>query len=200
MIGDVRSQLGSSEVALMLGVKLPTLAMWERRFGFPSACSGPGERRRFMRDEVLALRDALAEESSVAMAVRRARSRVADGLVRELVGACTEADARRCQAVLDSALARGPGGTLASCIVLDGIEKLFQLLTPDAPQWRFTAGVFSEWLADAPGRTDPPRPPVPRRRLDCAGVIVTGERLRTRVLELLNGPTVSVQARGGAPA
>jgi hypothetical protein len=64
--------LDLGHAAALLGVAPDTLLAWEARFGFPT--SNPSE-HRYNQSEVLALRDCIADEVSIAAAVARARER-----------------------------------------------------------------------------------------------------------------------------
>jgi hypothetical protein len=69
--------LRTIEAAELLGVTPETLRVWHQRFGFPSSCAVPGERRQFVIGEVIALRDALLNERSISVAVSKARANLA---------------------------------------------------------------------------------------------------------------------------
>lgn len=58
--------------AALLGVGPETLLAWEARYGFPTSSSSD---RRYNRSDVIALRDCISDEASVAAAVARARQR-----------------------------------------------------------------------------------------------------------------------------
>jgi MerR family transcriptional regulator, light-induced transcriptional regulator len=55
LAADVRIQI--SEVSRMLGIPVPTIRSWERRYGFPSPDRTDGKHRRYSRDEVELLRE-----------------------------------------------------------------------------------------------------------------------------------------------
>jgi hypothetical protein len=61
------------QAAALLKVLPETLLVWEARYGFPT--SSPAE-RLYNQSEVLALRDSLRQEPSIAAAVARARERI----------------------------------------------------------------------------------------------------------------------------
>ena len=63
--------LNVGDAASLLGIAPDTLLAWEARYGFPT--SSPSE-LRYSRSEVLALRDGLRDEVSIASAVARART------------------------------------------------------------------------------------------------------------------------------
>ncbi|HUA05380.1 MAG TPA: hypothetical protein VMB27_15855 [Solirubrobacteraceae bacterium] len=64
--------LDLDQAAAFLGVIPEMLLAWEARYGFPT--SSPSE-RLYSRSEILALRDTLRRERSIAAAVARARER-----------------------------------------------------------------------------------------------------------------------------
>jgi hypothetical protein len=64
--------LDLDQAAALLGVIPEMLLAWEARYGFPT--SSPSE-RLYSRSEILALRDTLWREPSIAAAVARARER-----------------------------------------------------------------------------------------------------------------------------
>src|SRR4051812_27451518 len=59
--GTGSSRLTISSVSSLLGVPVPTLRSWERRYGFPSPARTNGRHRRYAMDEVELLR-ALRDE------------------------------------------------------------------------------------------------------------------------------------------
>jgi len=71
---DIRT-VTPDEAAQLLGVNAQTLAMWTERFGYPARAPSRGSGRGYPYTEVVALRDALVSEVSVASAVRKAQRR-----------------------------------------------------------------------------------------------------------------------------
>ena len=61
--------------AALLGTSPFTLNMWEERFGFPVPERSADGQRLYADDAMLALRDALSCELSIAAAIGRARRR-----------------------------------------------------------------------------------------------------------------------------
>src|SRR5664280_2026145 len=53
--GDPRG-VPIKDVAQILGVPMPTLRSWELRYGVPALSRGPGQHRRYLPEEVNALR------------------------------------------------------------------------------------------------------------------------------------------------
>ena len=64
--------LDLSYAAGLLGVSPETLMAWEARYGFPTSSASD---HRYNRSDVLALRDSILDEVSIAAAVARARRR-----------------------------------------------------------------------------------------------------------------------------
>ncbi len=64
--------LDLSHAAALLGISSETLLAWEARYGFPTSSTSD---RRYNQSEVLALRDSISDEASIAAAVARARRR-----------------------------------------------------------------------------------------------------------------------------
>src|SRR5947209_2006396 len=62
------------EAAQLLGVSAETLCVWEAAFGYPHAEAAPTGERWYVRDQVHALRRALARELSIPAAIRSARA------------------------------------------------------------------------------------------------------------------------------
>ena len=54
-VGDPRG-VPIKDVAKILGVPMPTLRSWELRYGIPTLSRGRGQHRRYLPDEVNALR------------------------------------------------------------------------------------------------------------------------------------------------
>jgi DNA-binding transcriptional MerR regulator len=73
-MSDTAQLIPTMEAAQLLAVEPNTLRHWQERYDFPRTYRSSEGRRRFRRDEVLALRAALREESSPAAAVARARA------------------------------------------------------------------------------------------------------------------------------
>jgi hypothetical protein len=67
--------LSGAAAAALLGVTEAVLADWERRFGYPTPVRTDGAGARYPQEMVLALREALDRELSVARALAAARRR-----------------------------------------------------------------------------------------------------------------------------
>jgi hypothetical protein len=66
-------RLTMSEAAAVLSVAPSALPAWEERFGYPHPVHGPTGQRLYALDELVALRDGLESELSVALAISKAR-------------------------------------------------------------------------------------------------------------------------------
>jgi DNA-binding transcriptional MerR regulator len=58
----------------VLNISAETLRLWEERYGFPAPARTPDGRDEYDRDQMIDLRDALVNSSSVAHAVAEARA------------------------------------------------------------------------------------------------------------------------------
>ncbi len=75
-VGDRRG-VPINAVAQLLGVPMPTLRSWELRYGIPSLSRGPGQHRRYLPEEITALRlmrDEIARGQKAAAAAQSVRS------------------------------------------------------------------------------------------------------------------------------
>ena len=110
-----------AEVAELLGVPMPTLRSWQRRYGIPDMSHTPGRHRRYSLAELHALRlmrDEIARGQRAAAAAQTVRTLLAgDGpaarLVEGLLAACEDLDSARVRDRLDDAEAElGLAGAL----------------------------------------------------------------------------------------
>jgi len=110
-----------SDVAQILGVPMPTLRSWELRYGIPALSRGPGQHRRYLPEEVNALRlmrDEIARGQQAAVAAQSVHQLLggqgpAQDLIRQVLGATERLDAASIRARLDEATATMG---LAACI------------------------------------------------------------------------------------
>jgi DNA-binding transcriptional MerR regulator len=65
----------AESAAALLGTSPLILSLWEERFGYPVPERGTDGQRLYADEAMLALRDALSHELSIAAAIRRARRR-----------------------------------------------------------------------------------------------------------------------------
>ena len=109
------------DVAQILGVPMPTLRSWELRYGIPALSRGPGQHRRYLPDEVNALRlmrDEIARGQQAGIAAQSVRRLLggqgpAQDLIHQILGAAERLDAASIRARLDEATATLG---LAACI------------------------------------------------------------------------------------
>jgi len=112
------------EVAQILGVPLPTLRSWELRYGIPTLSRGPGQHRRYLPQEVKALRlmrDEIARGQQAAVAAQSVRRLLggqgpAQDLILQILEAAERLDAASIRARLDEATA-----TLGLAICIDDV-------------------------------------------------------------------------------
>ena len=120
VIGDPRG-VPIKAVAEALGVPMPTLRSWELRYGIPTLSRGPGQHRRYLPDEVNALRlmrDEIARGRQAGVAARSVRQMLgtqgpAQVLIHQILDAAEILDASSIRARLDEAAATLG---LAACI------------------------------------------------------------------------------------
>jgi methanogenic corrinoid protein MtbC1 len=98
-----------SSVSSLLGIPVPTLRSWERRYGFPAPARTTGRHRRYTMDEVELLR-ALRDEITRGHPAREAilRGRASDGGCRgrdvdDVLDAAMRMDPERLRRTLDAA-------------------------------------------------------------------------------------------------
>jgi DNA-binding transcriptional MerR regulator/methylmalonyl-CoA mutase cobalamin-binding subunit len=109
------------EVAQVLGVPMPTLRSWELRYGVPAWSRGPGEHRRYLPEEVNALRlmrDEVARGKQAGVAAESVRRLLggqgpAQDLILQILEAAERLEAASIRALLDEATVTLG---LASCI------------------------------------------------------------------------------------
>ena len=109
-VGDPRG-VPIKDVALILGVPMPTLRSWELRYGIPALSRGPGQHRRYLPDEVNALRlmrDEIARGQQAGVAAESVR-RLLGGqgralkLIHQILGAAERLDPSAIRDLLDEA-------------------------------------------------------------------------------------------------
>lgn len=109
-VGDPRG-VPIKDVALILGVPMPTLRSWELRYGIPALSRGPGQHRRYLPDEVNALRlmrDEIARGQQAAVAAQSVRRLLggqgpAQELIHQILGAAERLDPSSIRDRLDEA-------------------------------------------------------------------------------------------------
>jgi DNA-binding transcriptional MerR regulator len=71
---DENDLMRAREAAQLLGASVETLRMWEAEFGYPAGRAAANRQRLYARDQVHALRHALARAQSIPAAIRSARA------------------------------------------------------------------------------------------------------------------------------
>src|SRR5688500_16811254 len=146
-----------SDVSSLLGIPVPTIRSWERRYGFPSPTRTKGAHRRYDASEVellRSLRDEIAAGVRAEAAVESIRGAGGDPEGAVLAAAITAAglafDASRIRSLLDESVARlGLDETIASVIlpVLREVGRLWEAGRCDVSQEHLTSQEVRSWLA-----------------------------------------------------
>ena len=68
-LGRPSGTVSAEIAAALLGTTPATLRLWEERFGYPVPADGPNGRRRYSYATVVALRQALNSQASIASAI-----------------------------------------------------------------------------------------------------------------------------------
>ena len=154
-----------SAVSALLGVPVPTLRSWERRYGFPRPGRTLGAHRRYSYrdiDQLRALRDEIASGASASEAVALVRARIAaDGegdVVQAIVEAGLNFDPATIRAYLDdAALERGLDAAIETVAlpVLREIGTRWQAGSCDVSQEHVSSQEIRAWLATRLGAGSP---------------------------------------------
>ncbi len=107
-VGDPRG-VPINDVAQILGVPMPTLRSWELRYGIPTLSRGPGQHRRYLPDEINALRlmrDEIARGQQAGVAAQSVRRLLggqgpAQDRIHQILAAAERLDPASIRAVLD---------------------------------------------------------------------------------------------------
>ncbi len=104
----------TNAAATMLGVSTNTLRSWERRYGFPQPRRSDGGHRRYVLEEIEALRQSLAETHNVSSAIALAQERgTGPSSSARLAAAYREFDKPTADRLLEESLAlRSPERTI----------------------------------------------------------------------------------------
>ncbi len=112
------------DVSRVLGVPMPTLRSWELRYGIPAWSRGAGQHRRYLPDEVNALRlmrDEIARGQQAGVAAESVRRMLsgqgpAQELIHQILTAAERLDAASIRGLLDEAT-----GTLGLAACIDDV-------------------------------------------------------------------------------
>jgi MerR family transcriptional regulator, light-induced transcriptional regulator len=160
------------KVALTLGVPMPTLRSWELRYGIPALSRGPGQHRRYLPDEVNALRlmrDEIARGQQAGVAAETVRRLLggqgpAQELIHQILGAAERLDAASIRARLDEGTATLG---LAACIddvLLPAMRQVgvwWAVGHCDVVQERMATEAVRAWLDRRSAFAPPPTRPRP---------------------------------------
>lgn len=158
-----------AEAAAVLGVPMPTLRSWERRYGIPVASRPAGRHRRYSEADLRAIRlmrDEIGRGERASVAARSVRALLgADGPAREhidaLLSASGDGDSGRLWAGLDRATADlGLVGCLDEVVfpAMKQIGQWWQDGHCDIDQERLTSETVRAWLEAQAARAPVPRP------------------------------------------
>lgn len=170
-VGDPRG-VPIKDVAEILGVPMPTLRSWELRYGIPSLSRGPGQHRRYLPDEVNALRlmrDEIARGQQAGAAAESVRRLLggqgpAQELIHQILGAAEQSDAPAIRAHLDEAAATLGLAVCIDDVLLPAMRQIgvwWAVGHCDVVQERLATEVIRTWLdrrsalAPAPTRSRP---------------------------------------------
>jgi len=148
---------------------MPTLRSWELRYGIPSLSRGPGQHRRYLPDEVNALRlmrDEIARGQQAGVAAESVRRMLggegpAQELVHQILDAAEQSDAPSIRAVLDKAAAALGPAVCIDDVLLPAMRQIgvwWAVGHCDIVQERLATEVVRTWLdrrsalAPAPSR------------------------------------------------
>jgi MerR family transcriptional regulator, light-induced transcriptional regulator len=155
---EADGQLAVSSVSRLLGIPVPTIRSWERRYGFPRPARTEGSHRRYDHrdvEQLRALRDEITAGIRPAEAVVTIRRRFASGhqqaeLVRRIVDAGLDYEGSAIRSILNRAEAEtGLDQTIQAVVlpVLREIGTLWQVGTCDVAHEHFVSQQVRAWLA-----------------------------------------------------
>ncbi|HEX2051379.1 MAG TPA: MerR family transcriptional regulator [Actinomycetota bacterium] len=158
MADHQRGKLTISDVSLLLGIPVPTIRSWERRYGFPSPARTPGRHRRYDAGEVERLR-ALRDEISAGVRAAEAIERVgrrsgADGddagVARAIADAGLAYDAPAIRSLLGEAALVFGFDAAVERVVLPAVRRVGELWEAgdcDVANEHLTTHEVRAWLA-----------------------------------------------------
>jgi len=205
----------------MLGVPMPTLRSWELRYGIPTLGRGPGQHRRYLPEEVNALRlmrDEIARGQQAGLAARSVR-RLLGGqgpaleLIHQILGAAERLDASSIRALLDEATATLGLAACTDEVLLPAMRQIGVWLSVghcDVVQERMATEAVRTWLDRRIAFAPPPSRPRPillacgpsdlhTIRLESTAVLLRYQGWPCRVLGART-PTVTLAAAALATA
>jgi len=156
VIGDPRG-VPIKTVAETLGVPMPTLRSWELRYGIPTLSRGPGQHRRYLPEEVNALRlmrDEIARGQQAGVAARSVRRMLgaqgpAQELIHQILDAAEVLDATSIRAHLDEAAVTLGLATCVDEVLLPAMRQIgvwWAVGHCDVVQERMATEAVRAWL------------------------------------------------------
>jgi MerR family transcriptional regulator, light-induced transcriptional regulator len=150
------SAIRTTAAAAMLGVSPSTLRSWERRFGFPAPRRSEGGHRMFDREDIEALRVALAEAGGLGAAVALARDRgTGPSTPSRLEDALARFDDRAADRLLEESLAVRSVERTVGEVLLPAVDALVARTGAGSPEHGLAFRWATGWLAAA-ARLAPP--------------------------------------------
>jgi DNA-binding transcriptional MerR regulator/methylmalonyl-CoA mutase cobalamin-binding subunit len=186
MGADVSVETGMSikDVSQLLGLPIPTIRSWERRYGFPAPQRTAGQHRRYGGEELRqlrALRDEIARGRSVSEAVEVVRERAraqepSDARITQLIDRWRAYDGDAAKILLDEAAEAGLGPVIQEILLpaLRQVGEMWQSGSCDVAEEHYATAQARSWLL---GHA---LPPSPRRRVPGSVILACGpEELHT---------------------
>lgn len=170
--GHIEGSLAISAVSDMLGIPVPTIRSWERRYGFPSPSRTRGKHRRYTAAEIeqlRALRDAIAH----GLTAREAATMLRDGAtdvgtrrpqIDELLRAAIDLDPNAARAVLDGVTESLGVETAVVDVALPALQEVgnrWKAGTCDVANEHLMTQAVRSWLARLLTLSPPPARPAP---------------------------------------
>ncbi len=168
----IERSLAIAAVSDTLGIPVPTIRSWERRYGFPSPARTRGRHRRYAAaeiDQLRALRDAIAQGHSAREAAAMLRDGPADASIRrpevdELLKAAIDLDPNAARAVLDGATESLGAEGAAVEVALPALHEVgdrWETGTCDVANEHLMTQAVRAWLARLLTLSPPPATPAP---------------------------------------
>ncbi len=156
-----------SAVSELLGVPIPTIRSWERRYGFPSPHRTRGRHRRYSLREIellRALRDEITRGHPAREAVRRVAGREAGGAPRrayvdQVLGAAIRLDPTTLRQTLDEAAQALAVETAIQEVALPAMREIgnrWRVGDCDVAQEHLATDGVRSWLARLSAMAPPP--------------------------------------------
>jgi DNA-binding transcriptional MerR regulator len=195
--GEGVATMSIKDVSRLLGLPIPTIRSWERRYGFPTPLRTAGQHRRYGTEELTqlrALRDEIAHGRPVSEAVDIVRESDQKGPHLEvrarLIASWRRFDADNAKRLLDEG-AKADLDALIQLVLLPALREvghLWQAGKCDVAEEHFATSQARSWLL---GQAFPP--PIARRRPGTAILACGPEELHTVGLDAF----ATLLVRGG---